>query len=386
MSEPMQPPNVWLRSAVWDGFWMLSGIWLLAPLWMFSSTPSALKSLLIVATLILWLSHRFATTYNAFCTPAYRHLLREQRIRFLVWPLMITLATFGFVFAPSWLIRLDSWGKVQVLGTIFFLYNSYHFGIQHYGVLSIYRIRAGQGHAGWLKRYERFFAIAVGTVLVAIAQICHGAEVVRDSIVYNVVPRESFMAAFGVLRVVAPVVVLALAGVFYVGECRSKPASFPKVLYIAGLTLQGVLAYFLDPISFLILWGVQHWLVSVALGARMAQNDASEVPADSRWYRFWSRFNKGFWPTVFVLCLASIILTPFFQFAVHPEKLTENAKCFSFLSPVLANTVLANVFIALNFVSVYIHFVMDRAIFRFSDPAVRKISVPLLFQRGLAAR
>ena len=331
MSETLQHPNVWLRSAIWDGFWMLSGIWLLVPLWMFSSTPNALKSLLIVATLLLWLSHRFATTYNAFCTPAYRNLVREQRTRFLVWPLMIILATFGFVFAPTWMVSLDSWGKVQVLGTIFFLYNSYHFGIQHYGVLSIYRIRAGQGHAGWLKRYERFFAIAVGTVWVAIAQICHGAEVVQDSIVYNVLPRESFMAAFGVLRGVAPIIVLVLAGVFYVGECRSKPVSFPKVLYVAGLTLQGVLAYFLDPISFLILWGVQHWLVSVALGARMAQNDASEVPTDSRWYRFWNRFNKSFWPTVFVLCLASIILTPLFQFAVHPEKLTEHAGFFSSL-------------------------------------------------------
>lgn len=144
MSEATQPQSIWLRSAVWDSFWMLSGIWLLAPLVALSGMPAALKGLLIAATLILWLSHRFATTYNAFCTPAYRHLVREQRTRFLAWPLMITLATFGFVFAPGWLIPLDSWGKVQVLGTIFFLYNSYHFGIQHYGVLSIYRIRAGQ--------------------------------------------------------------------------------------------------------------------------------------------------------------------------------------------------------------------------------------------------
>ena len=386
MSEAPQSQGVWLHSAAWDGFWMLSGIWLLAPLVAFSGVPAALKSLLIVATLILWLSHRFATTYNAFCTPAYRHLVREQRTRFLAWPLMITLATFGFVFAPSWLIRLDSWGKVQVLGTIFFLYNSYHFGIQHYGVLSIYRIRAGQDHAHWLKRYERFFCLAVGTVLVASAQIFHGAEVVHDSIIYNVVARESFRAIFNALRIIAPLIIVTLAAVFYVGELSNKRVSLPKVCYVAGLAGQGVLAYFLDPISFLILWGVQHWLVSVALGARMAQNDASEVPADSRWYRFWSRFNKGFWPTVFVLCLASIILTPLFQFAVHPEKLTENAHLFSFLSSVLANTVLANAFIALNFVSVYIHFVMDRAIFRFSDPAVRKVSVPLLFQLGLAPR
>lgn len=379
MSEAAQPAHVWLRSAMWDGFWILSGIWLLVPLWTFSSAPSALKSLLIVATLILWLSHRFATTYNAFCTPAYHDLIRAQRRRFLIWPVMITLATFGFVFAPQELLSLSSWGKIQMLGTIFFLYNSYHFGIQHYGVLSIYRIRAGQDHRGWLKRYEKMFSIAVGAICVAIAQIFHGAEVVQDSLIYNVVARESLMATFSVLRIVAPVIILALAAVFYIGEFKSRPVSLPKLLYVASLTLQGILAYFLDPIRFLILWGVQHWLVSVALGAHMAQNDTHETPATSRWYRFWGNFNKGFWPTVFVLCLASVILTPPFQFAIHPEKLAESPNVFSFLSPVLANTIFSKFFLSLNFVSVYIHFIMDRAIFRFSDPATRKVSVPLLF-------
>ena len=37
-----------------------------------------------------------------------------------------------------------------------------------------------------------------------------------------------------------------------------------------------------------------------------------------------------------------------------------------------------------TFASVYIHFVMDRAIFRFSDAAVRKVSVPLLLNAGVA--
>ena len=365
---------------------MLSGLWLLGPLWIFRRAPTTLKGMLIVATLVLWLAHRFATTYNAFCTPAYRGLLREQRTRFLVWPTMIILATFAFVFVPSGWLPLSSWTKIQIMGSTFFLYNAYHFGILHYGVLSIYRIRAGQDHAHWLKRYEKVFCVAVGTVLVALAQICHGAEVVHDSIVYNIVPRESFSPVFGALKVIAPLLVGVLAGLFYVGEFGSRPISVPKVLYVAGLALQGILAYLLEPISFLILWGVQHWLVSVALGAHMAQNDATSVADVSPWYRFWDRFNRGFWPTVFILALASVVLTPFFQLAVHPEKLTEGPRIFAALLPVLTNTFLANVFIALNFASVYIHFVMDRAIFRFSDAAVRKISVPLLLSLGPASR
>ncbi len=379
MDQAVKPQSPWLCSAVWDGFWMLSGIWLLVPLFAFAHTPHAVQGMLIAATLLLWLSHRFATTYNAFCTPAYRNLIHENRMRFLAWPLSAILATFAFVFAPNILLPLDTWGRVQALGTIFFLYNSYHFGVQHYGVLSIYRVRAGQGHSGWLKRYEKIFCVVVGTILVAIAQARHGAEVVYDSIVYHVWPREFFMSTFSALQVIAPLLVVVLATVFYMGESRGKPLSWPKIFYVTGLALQGMLAYFLKPISFLVLWGVQHWLVSVALGAHMAQNDTSAVPATSRWYGFWDRYNKGFWPTVFVLCLASVVLTPLFQFAVHPEKLGGEARLFSFLSPLLVNTLFSNLFIAMNFSSVYVHFIMDRAVFRFSDPAIRKVSVPLLF-------
>ena len=379
MSHAEEYQGPWLRSAGWDGFWMLSGLWLLPLLAVSAVVPGALKSGLIVASLLLWLSHRFATTYSAFCTPAYRNLVSEQRRRFLWLPGVIILLTFGFVYAPRTLVPIDSWGKIQVLGTLFFLYNAYHFGIQHYGVLSIYRIRTGQSPSGWLKRYEKFFCLVVGSLAVAIAQICHGAEVVGDSIVYPVVPRDVFMSAFALLQVVMPVIIVILAAVFFVGEFRMGQVSLPKVVYAAGLMLQGISAYFLDPIAFLILWGVQHWLVSVALGGHMAQNDTSEIPASSRWYGFWSRF-KGFWPTVFVLCLASIILSPLFAYAVHPEKIAEGPDFFSFLSPVLAIPAISNLFIALNFSSVFIHFVMDRAIFRFSHPAVRKVSVPLLFE------
>ncbi len=384
MSHTVENQGPWLRSARWDGFWMLSGLWLLPLLAVSAAVPGALKSVLIVASLLLWLSHRFATTYSAFCTPAYRNLVSEQRCRFLWLPSVIILLTFGFVYAPSTVIPLDTWGKIQVLGTFFFLYNSYHFGIQHYGILSIYRIRTGQSPSGWLKRYEKFFCLAVGALAVAIAQICQGAEVVGDSIVYPVVSRDVFMSAFALLQVAVPVIIVILTAVFYVGEFKTGQASLPKVVYAAGLMLQGVLAYYLDPIAFLILWGVQHWLVSIALGGHMAQNDSIEIPDFSRWYGFWRRF-KAFWPTVFVLCLASIVLSPFFEYAVHPEKIAEGPDFFSFLSPVLANTAISNLFIALNFSSVFIHFVMDRAIFRFSHPSVRKVSIPLLFkQRALS--
>ena len=129
--------SFWLRSPAWDGFWMLSGIWLPILLLALSRADQALQILLIVSVFALWLPHRFATAYNAFCTPAYRTLVLSHKKRFIALPLLIIAGTFLFVFAPRQVLALSAMTRIQILATIFFLYNSYHFAVQHYGVLSI---------------------------------------------------------------------------------------------------------------------------------------------------------------------------------------------------------------------------------------------------------
>lgn len=382
MSDVAERLCPWLRSAAWDGFWMLSGLWLIVPVLGFSRLPGALNGLLIISSLLLWLAHRFATTFTAFCTPAYRGLVREQSARFLVLPALIFILVFGFVFTPEAVIRLDNWAKIQVLGTIFFLYNTYHFGVQHYGVLSIYRGRAGQSSSTGFKRYEKAFCLLVGGVVVAVAQIGHGAEVVQDSLVYKIVERESLGAAFQNFQLAAPVLVLVAAAVFYFHELKEEHPSSPKMLYVAGVAFQAILAWFLEPLPFLILWGVQHWLVSVALAGHMAENDTSPVPESSLWYRFWSPFSRGFWMAVLVLSLASLVLAPLFEYSVHPAKINGGPAFLAFLGPLLEKESLVHLFIALSFATVFLHFVMDRAIFRFSDAAVRNVTLPLLFRRA----
>lgn len=373
--------STWLRSPAWDGFWMLSGIWLPIPLLALSSADQALQVLLIVAVFALWLPHRFATAYNAFCTPAYRTLVLSQKRRFVALPVLVLAATFLFVFAPRQALPLTAMTRIQVLATIFFLYNAYHFAVQHYGILSIYRIRAGQPHAGWLKRYERTYCLAVGMVIVTLAQVCHGADVVRDSLLYDLIPRESFQAAFRTLRVVMPCVVVALSAVLLAGEMKIEQRSPAKILYIIGIALQGVLAYYLNLVAFVLLWGVQHWLVSVALAGHMAENDSSESPASSRWYGFWQWFNRGFWPSVLGLCALTLVLAPLFEYSLHDNKIASAPRFLSWIANWVENSWRMNFFIALNFGTVYIHFIMDRAVFRFSNPEVRQVTAPLLFAK-----
>ncbi len=375
------PSNLWLRSPLWDGFWILSGLWLLVPVLLSPVLAETNQWMLVAAVYTLWLPHRFATAFNAYCLPDYRNLIHAQWRRFFMLPAAIFVATFVFVFLPEMLLPLPLTTRVQVLATIFFVYNSYHFGVQHFGVLSIYRIRAAQPQDPQAKRYERWYCILVGAILVCVAQILAGAEVVRDSLMYEAVPLEWLHSAMTIARWIAvPVIVLLTVGLLLV-EARNPRRSVPKMLYIFGVGTQGVLAYFLSPVPFLVLWGVQHWLVSVALTALISGNDHPKEVPSSAWYRFWGLFYGRFWPTVLVLIVSTIVLVPLFELSLHSGRPREG-----FLQTIATmlgqHPWLVRTLLWLNFATVYMHFVMDRAVFRFSHPDVRKVTGVLLFARG----
>src|SRR4051812_42865155 len=78
--------SCWIRGPIWDGFWMQSAIWL-APLalWLvhgYSDPESSPLDLLYFGlTALFWIGHRLCSTYLAYCTEAYRPLLRAQPFR-----------------------------------------------------------------------------------------------------------------------------------------------------------------------------------------------------------------------------------------------------------------------------------------------------------------
>jgi hypothetical protein len=177
-----------------------------------------------------------------------------------------------------------------------------------------------------------------------------------------------------------PAIVLLTVGVLLV-ESRNPRRSFPKMLYLLGVGVQGVLAYFLSPIPFLVLWGVQHWLVSVALTALISGNDHPKEVPSSAWYRFWGLFYGRFWPTVLVLIVTTIVLVPLFELSLHSGKPREGT-LQEIATELGQHPWLMRTLLWLNFATVYVHFVMDRAVFRFSHPDVRKVTGALLFARG----
>src|SRR5512143_3442084 len=230
----------WLRGPVWDGVWVLNALWL-APLVLSLSSgyadpeSSPVDLLYFGLTALFWIGHRFCSTWLAYCTEAYRPLLRAQPVRFVVLPLLVTAACFA-VFLPS--DPALPWTREQrlvLLAILDYAFVTYHFAAQHFGALSIYRTRAGRGGCAHTRRMDRLFALGVGGVLVFLADILAGAAAYQDLWVDRwLVPGWLASAQEGI-RLGATLVLVAATAAMLFGEVRGPRRSLPRVLYVLGM-------------------------------------------------------------------------------------------------------------------------------------------------------
>jgi len=374
---------------MWDGFFIMGGLWLVPLLLTFSLLPNEFLLMSLILTSVLWLSHRVATFFTIFCTPTYRGLIAAEPMRFFVVPGVVLLLSVGAALCPfpeSALVRL------QILGTIFLLLNTYHFGVQHFGVLTIYRIRGGQRISDAARDSEKRWALVLGGVLVLVGQLLHGADVIQESIFASFVPATSTT----IPRILGIGIAL-LGGILTLkAELNFTPRCTPKVLYKVALTIQAVSAFLLPALPFVILWAVQHWLVSVGLALHMAGN--SNAVGDSTpvndpphkqglfalWLTFWNYINRRPLAAAGVLALFSIAFTPLILLptklvggTLHGNAMPDLVGWFS------RHPTMTLVLVGLNFGTVFCHFLYDRAVFRFSHAPTRAVSGQLLFaQRG----
>src|SRR6186713_40032 len=164
----------WIKSPAWDLAWVLNALWM-APLVLVLAwgqddvRASAVDTLFFALAVPLWFGHRAASVWLAYATPAYRPLLATQRTRFVTAPLAIAAACFAWLLAPQSVIPLPLEARVVALAVVDYLMVSYHFAAQHFGLLSLYRARAGRGRDAKVRRLDRWYALVVGGGFVVLA-------------------------------------------------------------------------------------------------------------------------------------------------------------------------------------------------------------------------
>src|SRR5215831_4815122 len=372
----------WVRGPVWDGFWMLNALWLVPiVLWLahgYSDPESSPLDLLYFGlTALFWIGHRLSSTYLAYCTEAYRPLLRAQPVRFVVLPFVLTAACFA-IFLPG-----DSalpWTREERLigmAIVDYAWVTYHFASQHFGALSLYRARADRGQCIQTRRLDRFFALAVGGVLVFVADILAGSVAYQDQWADRWFPAWIVSAANGI-RGGTMLALLAFTAYILFAELRTPQWSLPRVLYIIGLAMMVALA--LRPRSlflFLVIWTSQHWILATGLASQTLS--AESTPAAGAIRRFLHRLNVRPWAVVLFLMTLSLILLPIFEVEANRESGTYYGdRIFGVLATQLRTSIWVPALLAIGFATGFIHYLLDRSVYRMSDPLVRAAASGLI--------
>ena len=361
---------------------MLSALWL-APIVLllahgYSNPESSPLDLLYFGlTALFWIGHRLSSTYLAYCTEAYRPLLRAQPIRFVAMPIIITAACFALFLPADSALPWTREERLIGLAIIDYACVTYHFAAQHFGALSLYRSRADRSSCIQTRRWDRFFALTAGGALVFVADILAGAVAYQDQWVDRWFPAWIVSAENGI-RGGAMLALFAITAIALVAELRTPQWSLPRILYIVGLAVMVGLA--LRPRSlflFLVIWTSQHWILATGLASQTPS--AESTPTSGIVRRFLHKLNVRPWAVVLLLMLLSLMLLPVFEVEANSETGTfYGDRIFGALATQLRTSTWLPVLLALGFATGFIHYLLDRSVYRMSDPQVRAAASGLI--------
>jgi len=264
--ETRRPPNtsLWIRNPWWDCFWILSGLPLALALLLLS--PSIY--LVLAVTILLEHAHFLSPMTLAWAHAGFRGLMLQRPMKFIGVPIAIILATttIGVLttrYVPDLHVDVGQWVRVYdfadirhpfvMLVVLYFLWNNFHFGMQNFGVLSIYRAKSGSG----TRRKDMIY--------------CLGVQFASAIMVYQRVLQldRDDMRSFYFLAAAAGLVAMLMT------ETRWSP----RILFIIadGVGLMFFVQSFLWGFA---IWSINHWLVAIGLSSKVygVQRGRSSVP------------------------------------------------------------------------------------------------------------
>ena len=174
----------------------------------------------------------------------------------------------------------------------------------------------------------------------------------------------------------------AITVLVLIAEFRSRESSLPRVLYILGIALMVSIAF--QPRSlflFLVVWTSQHWIVATGLASRTPA--AEPMPERGLVRRALHQLNVRPWAIFIMLALMSILLLPLFEVEANREIGTYYGdRIFGALATELRTSSWVPALLALGFASGFVHYLLDRSVFKMSEPQVRAAAAGLLKRKN----
>lgn len=362
---------------------MLSALWLIPLALSLSSSPSGarpalLDTLYFAITALFWIGHRLGSAWLAYATEAYRPLLRAAPVRFFLLPLLVTAICFAIFLPSDHALPFTRMERFIALAILDYAASTYHFGAQHFGALSLYRARAGLAADPGMRRRDRLFALGVGGALVFLADALAGAAAYQKLWLDHWIP--AWLASvLEPTRYGATLLLAAVTAAMLLAELRTPPRSLPRILYISGLAMMVAIALQpRSPFLFLVIWSSQHWILASGLVSRVPRLEPP--PARGCIRRILHALNSRGWALVVLVMLISVLLLPLFEVEANwPDTPTYYSdRIFGSFAAGLRTSAFVPVLLALGFASGFVHYLLDRSVFRMSDPQVRSAARGLL--------
>lgn len=374
----------WIQSPGWDAFWMFSGLWgcaLLLAGW--AVQPFMLAALgVLAAKRLVSVLHAWSTTWMVLFSPLLAEERRADRRRYVLVPLGIAAFSLALGlgvaatqrYPADGRVTADLWILALYVG-IFWVGHFWHFGNQDFGVLTLYRARAGQDSAVD-RRVDKLFTVVMMFVVQPLVYLSVVSSTAFAEMVQTVLP---FSQEW--LRRAAPVALVG-AGLLSVGvmlrEALRPNRSLPRLLYMGVILLHPTL-----------LWG------AVAAGERTLALLYTFAYLWSHWFiaiGLVQRINTGYYASrgdtagsallrhlavIFAIGGAVVLLTE-----RHQEYMLFNLDGYRY-KEVLASitpeqTLLIGLLLGFFLGEQLLHYYCDRCLFRFRNPGVRRAVGPFL--------
>ena len=381
----------WVRGPVWDGVWILNALWLVpVVLWLargYSNPESSpLDVFYLGLSALFWIGHRLCSTWLAYCTEAYRPLLRQAPVRFVVIPLLVTVACFAIFLPEDTALPWTRAERVVVMAIIDYVLVTYHFAAQHFGALSLYRSRAERTNCVRTRRLDRIFALGVGGALVFLADVLTGSVAYHDRWIDDWIIPAWLASKQSGIREAAVLVLWAATAVMLLAEARSTRRSLPRVLYILGLAVMVSMALQTrSPFLYIVIWTSQHWILATGLASETPRGEPA--PARGAVRGVLHSLNARPWAVLLMLAVASFFFLPLFEVEANWHGGTYYGdRIFGAVAEGLRTSSWVPALIAVGFATGFVHYLLDRNVYRMSDPRIRSAARGLLNpSRKLAA-
>jgi hypothetical protein len=173
--------------------------------------------------------------------------------------------------------------------------------------------------------------------------------------------------------------VLCLAtGAMLLAELRAPRSSLPRVLYILGVSVMVGLALCpRSPFLFLVIWTSQHWILATGLSSQVSVAEPAPLRGVVR--RVLHSLNVRPWAVVIILMASSVVLLPLFEVEANRQDGTYYGdRIFGALATGLRTSSWVPFLLGLGFATGFVHYLLDRSVYRLSDPQVRVAARGLL--------